>query len=178
LILFPVIISHIYIFIYLSCTLINVFPSGHHFISIILFFIFHYFIISKLFKLYIRILPLIPPVTIYYFYSSIFNLSIQKTASPNLISGCTPKLAFFISALLNLVPTQYDLSNITFCKLALLKFVFYNNEDVISACGILILEKFRPENNGLYILTAVIAAAALFDIDLLVLVCYTIFIII
>ncbi len=78
----------------------------------------------------------------------------------------------------NLVPTQYDLSNITFFKLALLKFVFYNNEYVRSACGILILDRLRPENNGLYKLTAVIAAAALFDMYLLVLVCYTIFIII
>jgi hypothetical protein len=131
-----------------------------------------------LFKLYIPILPLLPPATKYYFYKSIFILSIYITFSPNLISGCTPKLAPFIFALLNLVPTQYDLSNIKFCKLALLKFVFYNNEEVRSACGILILDKLSPENNGLYRLTAVIAAAALFDIDLFVLDCNTIFIII
>jgi hypothetical protein len=88
---------------------------------------------------------------------------------PNLISGLTPKLAFVIFALLNLVPRQYDLSNITFCKFALVKLVFYNNDDVKSAFGILILDKSRPENNGLYKLTAVIAAAALFDIEISVL---------
>ena len=80
--------------------------------------------------------------------------------------------------MLNLVPTQYDLSNITFYKLALFKLVFYNNDAVISALGILIWDKLRPENNGLKRLTAVIAAAALFYIDLFVLVYNTIFIII
>ncbi len=38
------------------------------------------------------------------------------------------------------------------------------------------LDKLRPENNGLYILIAVMAAAAVFDIDILVFVEYTIFI--
>jgi hypothetical protein len=36
----------------------------------------------------------------------------------------------------------------------------------MSALGILILFKSRPDNNGLYILIAVIAAAALLYIDL------------
>ncbi len=47
--------------------------------------------------------------------------------------------------------------------------MFYNKDDVKSAFGILILDKFSPENKGLYRFIAVIAAAAVFDNDLLVL---------
>ena len=107
-----------------------------------------YLIISDVFKSYIAILPFYPPTTKFCFYS-LYKKSIHWIFYPNLISAIKPKVAFLISALLNLVPTQYDLSNITFFKLALLKFVFYNNEYVISAYGMLILDKSRPENNGL-----------------------------
>jgi hypothetical protein len=120
----PVIISHICI-VLLSCPLIIIFPSGQHFIELIPFPLYHYFINFNFFKSYIPILPKYPPATIYYFYRTIFIISIQLTFPPNLISGCAPKLTFFIFALLNLVPTQYDLSNITFYKLELFKLVFY-----------------------------------------------------
>jgi hypothetical protein len=72
-------------------------------------------------------------------------------------------------ALLNFVLIQYDLSNTTLFKLAPLKLVFYNNENVKSALGMLIFAKSSPENNGLYKFTAVIAAAAQFSIVLLIL---------
>ncbi len=177
LILIPVITSHICIYLFV-CPLVIFFPSGHHFIDLIPSPIFHYLITYKFFKLYIPILPFYPPATIYYFYSLIFIISIYLTRSPNLISGKTPKLVSIIFALLNLVRKQYDLSNITFSKLALFKLVFYNNDAVISALGILTWDKLKPENNGLKRLTAVIAADALFYIDLFVLVYNTIFIII
>ncbi len=145
--MFPLIAFHICIVLF-SCPLIIVFPSGYHFTDFILFPLFHYFINFNFFKLYIPILPFHPPTTIYYFYSDIFIISVQLTHSPNLISYFCPKLAFFIFALLNLVPTQYDLSNIILYKLELFKLVFYNNDDVKSALGILMYDKLRPDNNG------------------------------
>jgi hypothetical protein len=51
-------------------------------------------------------------------------------------------------------------------KLAFVKLVFYKQEYDKSALGMLILLKFMPEKEGRYKLRAVIAAAALFYIDL------------
>ena len=93
-------------------------------------------------------------------------MSKQLTISLNYISGNTPNVALFIFALLNLVPLQYVLLNTTFYKLALFKLVFYKIVHDKSALGILILFKFIPENDGWYILIAVMAAAELFYIDL------------
>ncbi len=56
--------------------------------------------------------------------------------------------------------------------------MLFRHEDVKSALGILIFLKSKPENEGLYKLTAVIAAAALFYIYLLSLLSYIISIII
>jgi hypothetical protein len=61
---------------------------------------------------------------------------------------------------------QCVLLNITFCKLELLKLVLSKQAVDRSALGILTFSKFIPENDGRYILTAVIAAAALFSINL------------
>ncbi len=69
---------------------------------------------------------------------------------------------------MNLVPLQYVLSNTTFYKLELLKLVWSRIARDKSALGILILFKFIPENDGIYKLIAVMAAAELFYIDLLV----------
>ncbi len=67
------------------------------------------------------------------------------------------------------MPLQYVLSNTTFYKLALLKLVFSKIAPDKSALGILILFNLIPENDGWYILIAVIAAAELFYIYLFVL---------
>jgi hypothetical protein len=69
---------------------------------------------------------------------------------------------------LNLVPLQYVLSNTTFYKLELFKLVWSRIARDKSALGILILFKFIPENDGMYKLIAVMAAAELFYIALLV----------
>ncbi len=66
------------------------------------------------------------------------------------------------------MPLQYILSNTTFYKLELLKLVLSRIARDKSALGILILFKFIPENDGIYKLIAVMAAAELFYIDLLV----------
>jgi hypothetical protein len=95
-----------------------------------------------------------------------FIISTHLTVCLNYISGSTPNVTLFIFALLNLVPLQYVLSNETFYKFALLKLVFSKIEHDKSALGILILFKFIPENDGWYILIAVMAAAELFYIDL------------
>ncbi len=69
---------------------------------------------------------------------------------------------------MNLVPLQYVLSNTTFYKLELFKLVWSRIARDKSALGILILFKFIPENDGMYKLIAVMAAAELFYIALLV----------
>ncbi len=63
---------------------------------------------------------------------------------------------------MNLVLLQYVLSNTTFYKLELLKLVWSKIASDKSALGILILFKFIPENEGIYKLIAVMAAAELF----------------
>ncbi len=55
----------------------------------------------------------------------------------------------------------------TFLRLAFVKLVFSKRAHDRSAFGILILLKSLPENTLLYILSAVIAAAALSEISLL-----------
>jgi hypothetical protein len=64
---------------------------------------------------------------------------------------------------------QYALSNTVLYKFESFKFVFYKYAQDKSALGILILVKFIPENKGLYRLTAVIAAAALLETEIFVL---------
>ncbi len=63
---------------------------------------------------------------------------------------------------MNLVPLQYVRSNTTFYKLELLKLVWSKIAYDKSALGILILVKFIPENDGIYKLIDVMAAAELF----------------
>ncbi len=63
---------------------------------------------------------------------------------------------------MNLVLLQYVLSNTTFYKLELLKLVWSRIARDKSALGILILFKFIPDNEGIYKLIAVMAAAELF----------------